>query len=184
VSAGAATNGNVWCARAEIDSAAAHYKAAERVRDAGFEQWDAHSPFPVHGLERAMGLKRSMVPLVVLALGLGGAAAGMGLEWWVSTRAYPLVISGKPFFSWPAFVPIMFECGVLGGATGAVLGFLGFSKLPRHHHPLFDSKRFDRATDDRFFISIEAADPRFDRSGTVQLLERAGAVAVELVEGT
>ena len=186
MSAAAATDGGgtVWGALAEFDSPAALYKAAERVRDAGFEQWDAHSPFPVHGLERAMGLKRSMVPLIVLALGLGGAAAGMGLQWWVATRAYPLVISGKPFFSWPAFVPIMFECGVLGGATGAVLGFLGFSKLPRHHHPLFDSKRFDRATDDRFFISIEAADPRFDKSGTVQLLERAGAVAVELVEGT
>ena len=184
MSAAAATNGAVWGALAEFDSPAALYKAAERVRDAGFEQWDTHSPFPVHGLERAMGLKRSMVPLVVLALGLGGAAAGVGLEWWVATRACPLVISGKPVFSWPAFVPIMFECGVLGGATGAVLGFLGFSKLPRHHHPLFDSKRFERATDDRFFISIEAADPRFDRSGTVQLLERAGAVAVELVEGT
>ena len=174
--------GDVWGALAEFDSPAALYRAAERVRDAGFARWDAHSPFPVHGLEKAMGLKRSMVPIVVLALGLGGAAAGMGLQWWVSTRAYPLVVSGKPFFSWPAFVPIMFECGVLGGATGAVLGFLGLSKLPQPWHPLFHSKRFERVTDDRFFISIEAADPRFDKSGTVQLLERAGAVAVELVE--
>jgi hypothetical protein len=182
VSAAAATTGTVWGALAEFDSPAALYKAAERVRDAGFEQWDTHSPFPVHGLEKAMGLKRSMVPLAVLVFGLAGAAAGMGLQWWVATRAYPLVISGKPFFSWPAFVPIMFECGVLGGATGAVLGFLGFSKLPRHHHPLFESKRFERVTDDRFFISIEAADPHFDRSATVQLLERAGALAVELVE--
>jgi hypothetical protein len=186
VTAAAATTGSneLWGVLGEFDSAAALYRAAERVRDAGFERWDTHSPFPVHGLERAMGLERSRVPLVVLTLGLAGAVAGMGLQWWVSTRAYPLVVSGKPFFSWPAFVPIMFECGVLGGATGAVLGFLGLSRLPRHHHPLFGSKRFERVTDDRFFISIEAADPRFDKSGTVQLLERAGAVAVELVEGT
>jgi hypothetical protein len=172
----------LWGALAEFDSPAALYRAAERVREAGFEKWDAHSPFPVHGLERAMGLRRSMVPLVVLVLGLGGAAAGMGLQWWVATRAYPLVVSGKPFFSWPAFVPIMFECGVLGGAAGAVLGFLGLSRLPQPWHPLFDSPRFERVTDDRFFISIEAADPRFDRGETVRLLERAGATAVELVE--
>lgn len=175
--------GGLWGVLAEFDSPTSLFRAAERVRDAGFEKWDTHSPFPIHGLERAMGLKRSLVPLVVLALGLGGAAAGMGLQWWVATRAYPLVVSGKPFFSWPAFVPIMFECGVLGGAAGAVLGFLGLSRLPQHWHPLFHSKRFERATDDRFFISIEAADPRFDRGETVRLLERAGATAVELVEG-
>jgi hypothetical protein len=172
-----------WGVLAEYDSPVALYRAAERVRDAGFERWDTHSPFPVHGLERAMGLKRSLVPMAVLALGLGGAAAGMLLQWWVATRAYPLVVSGKPFFSWPAFVPIMFECGVLGGATGAVLGFLGLSRLPQHHHPLFASKRFERVSDDGFFISIEAADPRFDRAETVRLLERSGASAVELVEG-
>jgi hypothetical protein len=174
--------GKAWGVLAEFDSPAALLSAAERVREAGFTRWDTHSPFPVHGLERAMGLKRSYVPVVVLLLGLGGAAGGMLLQWWVSTRAYPLVVSGKPFFSWPAFVPIMFECGVLGGATGAVLGFLGLSRLPRHHHPLFNSRRFERVTDDRFFISIEAADPRFDASETPRLLERAGAAAVEQVE--
>jgi hypothetical protein len=178
VSAAASTGSN-WGLLAEFDTAAALYRAAERVRDAGLTRWDAHSPFPVHGLERAMGLRRSMVPLVTLLLGLGGAAAGMGLQWWVSARAYPLVVSGKPFFSWPAFVPIMFECGILGGATGAVLGFLGLSQLPRHHHPLFESKRFERVTDDRFFISIEAGDPRYDAAETRRLLERAGALAVE-----
>ncbi len=171
-----------WGLLAEFDSPAALFRAAERVRDAGFTQWDAHSPFPVHGLESAMGLKRSQVPIVVLALGLGGAAAGMALQWWVATRAYPLVVSGKPFFSWPAFVPIMFECGVLGGATGAVLGFLGLSRLPRHHHPLFASKRFERVTDDRFFISIESWDPRFDPSATTKLMESLGARSVELLE--
>ena len=172
----------VWGVLAEYPSPAALLRAAEGVRDAGYAAWDAHSPFPVHGLERAMGLKRSMVPLAVLVLGLGGAAAGMALQWLVSTRAYPLVVSGKPYFSWPAFVPIMFETGVLGGALGALLGFLGLSRLPRHHHPLFESTRFERVSDDGFFISIEGADPRFDRGPTVALLERLGASAVEVIE--
>ncbi len=152
-----------------------------QVRDAGFTRWDAYSPFPVHGFEKAMGLSRSWVSLFVLVLGLGGAAGGMLLQWWVSVQAYPLVISGKPLFSWPAFVPIMFECGVLGGALGAVLGFLLLSRLPRHHHPLFESERFERVTDDRFFISIETADPEFDETATRELLESSGATVVETV---
>jgi hypothetical protein len=171
----------VWGVLAELESPTALYRAAERVREAGYSDWDAHSPFPIHGLELAMGLKRSLVPLAVLVLGLGGAAAGMLLQWWVSRHAYPLVVSGKPYFSWPAFVPIMFETGVLGGALGAVFGFLALSKLPRHHHPLFESKRFERVTDDGFFLSIEATDPRFDRVETVRLLERAGARSIEVL---
>jgi hypothetical protein len=158
------------------------WKACETVRDSGFTHWDAHTPFPIHGLERAMGLKRSWVSLVVLTLGLGGAAAGMGLQWWASTQAYPLVVSGKPMFSWPAFVPIMFECGVLGGAMGAFFGFLGLSRLPQHNHPLFNSTRFEGFSDDRFFISIEARDPHFDREGTEALLRQAGAQYLEMVE--
>lgn len=166
---------------AEFDSPAALIAAADGVREAGYTRWDAHTPFPVHGLERAMGLKRSPVGWFVLVLGLAGAAAGMLLQWWVSTTAYPLVISGKPLFSWPAFVPIMFECGVLGGATGAVLGFLLLARLPQHHHALFNSARFERATDDTFFLSIEAADPRFDGQATAALLARLGAKGVETV---
>lgn len=152
-----------------------------QVREAGFTRWDAYSPFPVHGFEKAMGLSRSWVSLFVLVLGFGGAAAGMLLQWWVSVDAYPLVVSGKPLFSWPAFVPIMFECGVLGGALGAVLGFLLLSRLPRHHHPLFESERFERVTDDRFFISIETGDPKFDPDATRELLESSGATAVDMV---
>jgi hypothetical protein len=175
---------NLWGVLAEFSSPGALLAAAEEVREAGFRRWDVHSPFPVHGMERAMGLRRSPVSLPVLLLGLGGAAAGMALQWWTSAVAYPMVISGKPFFSWPAFVPVMFEVGVLGGAVGAFFGFLFFSGLPRHHHPLFASKRFERATDDAFFISIEADDPEFDGEKTIALLRRLGAGAVELVEKT
>lgn len=155
--------------------------ACSKVHDEGFTRWDAHSPFPVHGLERAMGLGRSRVSLFVLVLGLAGACLGMLMQWWVSASAYPLVISGKPFFSWPAFVPIMFECGVLGGASGAFLGFLIMARLPRHHHSLFNSERFSRVTDDTFFISIEADDPSYDAGKTPQFLKDLGASHVEPV---
>ncbi len=156
-------------------------KAANQVRKAGFKAWDAHTPYPVHGLERAMGLQRSRVPYLVLIMGLSGAAAGMLLQWWVSGTAYPLIVSGKPFFSWPAFIPVTFECGVLGGALGALLGFLIFSKLPQHHHWLFNSKRFEQVTDDKFFISVESKDPLFDGEQTGQFLKKLGASAVEQV---
>jgi Ni/Fe-hydrogenase subunit HybB-like protein len=169
---------------AEFATPAALYRACERVREAGFTRWDAHTPFPVHGLSKAMGLRRSTLPWIVLVMGLTGAAAGFGLQWWVHTTAYPLVISGKPFFTWPAFIPVTFECAVLFGALGAVFGMFGLNRLPMHHHPLFQSKVFERATDDTFFISIESWDPRFDPAATGTLLKSLGARSVELMEST
>ena len=114
-------------------------------------------------------------------MGLSGAALGMLMQWWTSTSANALVISGKPFFSWPAFVPIMFECGILGAASGALLGFLIMARLPRHHHALFNSERFTQVTDDTFFISIESTDPQYDSQRTAQLLKDLGADHVEPV---
>jgi hypothetical protein len=166
---------------AEFENPKELLKASHRVRQASYTRWDAHSPFPVHGLERAMGQERSKVPWFVLIMGLAGAAVGMLLQWWVSALAYPLVISGKPLFSWPAFIPITFECGVLGGGLGALIGFLMLSKLPEHYHPLFHSERFEAVSDDKFFISVEADDPRFQREDTEQLLLDAGASRVELL---
>jgi hypothetical protein len=158
------------------------YRACERVRDAGFTRWDAHTPFPVHGLDKAMGLRASPLPWIVLAAGLTGAALGFILQWWVHASAYPLVISGKPYFSWPAYIPITFELGVLFAAFGAVFGMFGLNRLPMHYHPLFSSQVFGRVTDDAFFISIESWDPKFDASGTGTLLESFGARRVELLE--
>lgn len=173
--------GELFGALAEFATPAELYHACEGVRDAGYTRWDAHAPFPVHGLDRAMGLKASRLPWVVLVMALGGATTGMGLQGWVSTIAYRLVVSGKPFFSWPAYIPITFELGVLGGAVGAVFGMFAFNQLPTLHHPLFASARFERASDDGFFISIESWDPRFDADRTVDLLRRLGAKEVELV---
>ena len=167
---------------AQFGTPADLFHACERVRDAGFTRWDAHTPFPVHGLEGAMGIRRSFLPWIVLVAGLTGGAFAFGLQWWVHASAYPLVISGKPYLSWPAFIPITFELAVLFAAFGAVLGMLGLNRLPMHHHPLFQSKLFERVTDDGFFISIESWDPRFDAAATPKLLESLGAQRVELLE--
>jgi len=167
---------------AEFDSPRALLRACGLVRDAGYTRWDAHTPFPVHGLERAMGLRESHLGWVVLALGLGGAAGAMLLQWWVSVKAYPLVISGKPYFSWQAFIPVMFELGVMGGVLGAVFGMLAFNGLPMWSHPLFNSARFERVTTDGFFISIESRDPRFNREQSQEFLRRIGAREVEVIQ--
>jgi len=166
---------------AEFSSPGELLHAAEQVRDAGYTRWDAHSPFPVHGTAPAMGLRASRLPWIVLGCGLAGSAGAMLLQWWTSTVNYPLVISGKPYFSWQAYVPITFELGVLGGALAAVVGMLALNRLPMLHHPLFGSERFERVTDDGFFISIESWDPKFDAKKTSDLLNRLGASHVELI---
>ena len=129
-----------------------------------------------------MGIRRSQLPWIGLVMGLTGAALGFALQWWVHASAYPLVISGKPYFSWPAFIPITFELGILFAALGAVFGMLGLNRLPMHNHPLFRSTVFERVSDDAFCLSIEAWDPRFDQSATRKLLESLGARSVELLE--
>jgi hypothetical protein len=166
---------------AEFTSVAGLVRACEQVRDAGFTRWDAHTPFPVHGLDRAMGLKPSRLPWAVLAGALAGASGGMLLQWWVAVVAYPLIVSGKPLFSYPAFVPITFELAVLGGVLGGLLTMLHLNRLPALYHPLFRSTTFERVSDDRFFISIEAADPRFDLEETRVWLASLGAASVEAV---
>ena len=170
-----------WGLLAEFENPATIFHACERVRDAGFSKWDAHTPFPVHGLDDAMGLQRSKLPYVVLVMGLTGACLAMLLQWWVSSVEYRMVISAKPFFSWQAFIPITFELGVLFGALGSVFGMLGFNQLPKFHHPLFQSARFERVTDDRFFISIESTDKRYDSEETARFLASVGALAVERI---
>lgn len=167
---------------AEYESSRQLLAGCRATREAGFERWEAHTPYPLHGLDQAMGLAPSRIAIPVLVMTLVGAAAGFMLQVWVSGVAYPLVVSGKPFFSWPAFIPIAFETAVLGGALAAVAGLFFYSGLPRWHHPLFSSRRFEAASNDRFFISVEAADPAFDWTATRELLER-DAVVVEVVDG-
>lgn len=171
-----------WGVLAEFESAQAIYHACEQVRDAGFKNWDSYTPFPVHGLDKAQGLKASFLPWIVLPIGLTGTATAIALQWWTHAMAYPLVISSKPFAAWPAYVPIIFELSVLFSAFAAVIGMLAINKLPMFNHPLFNSRRFERVTDDRFFIAIESTDPKFDGDKTFEFLAGLGASHVEYVE--
>lgn len=166
---------------AEFENPQILYTACEKVRDAGYKQWDAYTPFPVHGLDKAMGIPASKVPWVALGGALTGMCTAVMLQWYTSAVEYPLVISGKPLFSWPAFVPITFELSILFGAFGAVLGMLAINGLPKPYHPLFSSERFARVTDDKFFIAIEVGDEKFDAASTEAFLKEIGAVYVEMV---
>jgi hypothetical protein len=167
---------------AEYPTTAAVVHAAERVRDAGYRKWDVHTPFPIHGMNAAMGIRDSAVGWIVLVMGLTGCASAFLLIWWTNGVDYPLVVGGKPPYSLPSMIPVMFELTILLSAFGAVFGMLGLNQLPKHHHPVFYSDRFERATDDRFFISIEASDPAFDREATRALLEETHPTHVELVQ--
>ncbi|MEP0829071.1 MAG: DUF3341 domain-containing protein [bacterium] len=142
---------------AEFGSAASLYQAAEKMRDTGQYNFDCHSPFPIHGMDAAMGLKRSPLGWIAGLCATFGALGGVALQWYASTIAYPLVISGKPFFSFQAYLPVTFALGVLMAAGASLFGMLGLNRLPQFHHPLFHSERFKRVTDDSFFISAVAA---------------------------
>ena len=169
---------------AEFESASKLYKAAEKVRDAGFEKWDCHSSYPIHGLDDAMGIKRSILPYFVFFGGLTGFLTAIALAYITQVEIYPTVVQGKPanIFTVPAFFPIMFELTVLFSGFTTLFGLLGLMQLPRLNHPLFASKQFARATDDGFFISIEARDPKFSAEGTKALLDEIGGANIELVE--
>lgn len=160
---------------AEYDNVDDLMAACEKVRDAGYTKWDAHTPFPVHGIDDAMGIKPTILPWFVLVGGLTGLAAATGMQWWMNAVDYPFLVSGKPFFSLPACVPIMFELTVLFSALTTFLGVLMLNLLPQPYHPLFRSDRFKRATNDRFFISIDGADPMFTRDQTRALLASTAA---------
>jgi len=156
--------------------------AAKETRDAGYKDFDCHSPFPIHGLDAAMGLKRSKLGWLVGLAGLVGTSSALALQWWSSSIEYPLVISGKPFFSYQAYLPITFAVGVLMAAATALIGMLALNGLPRLNHPVFNSEQFARATDDAFFISIEKKDPMFDTDKTRSFLESIGATDIEVLE--
>ena len=165
----------------EFDDAHDLVDACRKVRDAGFRRWDAHTPFPVHGMDDAMGIRGTRLPWIILGGGLTGLVLALLMIWWMNAQDYPLVISGKPLFAWQAAVPVTFELTVLFSALATFFGMWGLNGLPRLHHPLFSSERFARATADRFFIVIEKDDPRFDREQTRALLESLGGLAVEEV---
>src|SRR5665213_362127 len=159
---------------AAFDTTPDFYQACEQVRDLGFSQWDALTPFPVHGLDAAMGIKRSKVPRFSLAGGITGFCSGMTLIWWTGSYEYPLIVGGKPYFS-PLFAfPISYELTILFTAFATISGMFLLNKLPMHYHPVMKAPQFVRAMDDRFYIVIEANDPKFNPAQTRALLAQIG----------
>lgn len=167
---------------AEYPHPGALLDAARSTREAGYRRFDTYSPFPVHGMDEAMGSGESKVGYLVFIGGVTGAFLGWWLQWWTGGVDYPLNISGKPFFAiWPS-VPIIFEVTVLLASLAAVVGMLALNGLPRLYNPLFDVDAFEGASDDRFFLHIEADDPAFDEEDTEAFLRELGAERVDRVE--
>ena len=156
--------------------------AARKAHEAGYRKMDAYSPFAVEELSEAIGFRHTRLPLIVLIGGILGCIGGMAMQYWVAAIAYPVNVGGRPMFSWPSFIPITFECTVLLAALSAVLGMLALNGLPMPYHPVFNVPRFALATRDRFFLCIEATDPKFDREGTRRFLERSVPREVSEVE--
>lgn len=167
---------------AEFATPADFAHACEKVRDAGYKRWDSYSPFPVHGIDEAMGMPRSRLPLVVGLMGLTGAGLGFLFQWYVTHSLYPMVVQGKPTGAWESLAPITFEFGVIFTAFSALLTMFAFNRLPMWYHPLLKKDRFLRVSDDRFVICIETTDPNFDPKKTRELLEHAKGYNVDLVE--
>jgi hypothetical protein len=168
---------------AEFDEVTKLVDAAKRARGEGYQKVDAYTPFPVHELFDVLDAHDRRVPLFILCGGIVGMLAGFGLCYWVSVIAYPMNIGGRPFNSWPAFIPVTFETTVLIAAFTAVLSWIVLSGLPLPYHPVFNVPRFAKAaSEDGFFLTIEAADPKFDRRGTLEFLKTLGAREINEVD--
>jgi hypothetical protein len=165
---------------AEFETHEQLLRAAEKAYAKGFRAMDAYAPFPVEGLGHALG-KKNRMPQLVLAGGITGGLIAYGMQWYANVISYPINIGGRPLHSWPAFVPITFELTVLGAALAAFFFSLGLSGLPKPYHAIFNLPGFERASQDRFFLCIEATDPEFDAGGTRKFLESLKPVAVREV---
>lgn len=174
-------NKNIHGVIAEFRNPKELVDAAETVKESGYSKFDTYAPFPIHGMEKAMSLKESPLGWIVLVGGLTGMIGALALMIWVMGYEYPLNISGKPFINIPIYVPITFELTVLLSAFAATFGMFALNKLPRFHNPLFNVERFKKASDDGFFIHIEAADDLFDEKPVTKLFSNAGAIHVETV---
>lgn len=173
--------GSLYALLTEFESPSQFMQACEKVRDAGFRRWDAHSPFPVHGLDDAMGIRGTRLPWIVLGSAVTGLGCALLMQWWMNAIDYPYVISGKPLLGLPANIPVMFELTVLFSAFACFFGMWGLNGMPRLHHPLLGHDRFRRASQDRFYVVIEARDPRFELEKTRAFLATLGGSVVEEV---
>ena len=166
---------------AEFESATDLVVAANRTREAGYVDVDAYSPIPIEELHHAIGFKATKLPLMVLIGGLLGGSGGFTLQYWASAIAYPLNVGGKPLVSWPMFIPVTFECSILGAALTCVFGMIMLNKLPQPYHPVFNNPRFVLASRNRFFLCIESTDHQFDLDRTRTFMQTLGAHEVTTV---
>ena len=164
---------------AEFQSPGDLLNAAKSVHDAGIKHFETYSPFPIHGMDDAMGLGQSKLGWIVLMGGLTGLSAGFALQTWVSTSAYKIVYSGKPLFSYQAFVPVTFEIMILFSSFAAVFGMFALNKLPEWYHKIFNSVEINKATDDGFFLSIDATDE--NEKAAIHLLEKIGGKSIKVI---
>jgi hypothetical protein len=173
-----ATLNPIYGLMAEFDNPTDLLKATEEAYRVGYRKMDAYSPYPIEEISDALGFHKTRVPLIVLVGAILGGLSGYLLQYWVSAISYPENIGGRPFQSWPAFIIVTFEMTILFGGISAVVGMLALNGLPMPYHPVFNNPRFSAASRDRFFLCIEAADPKFDREETVKFLNKLQAVDV------
>src|SRR6476659_9922806 len=166
---------------AEFDSASDLVAAARKTYEAGYRKIDAYSPFPIEELAEAIGFHKNRVPLVTLIGGLFGGLGGYFMQYWMNVDSYPVVIGGKPYHSWPAFIVVTFEMTILFGGIFAVLGMLALNGLPMPYHPVFNVSRFAMATKDRFFLIVFSTDLKYSPAGTRQCLESLGPRSISEV---
>lgn len=176
------TEKKIYGAVAEFETAEGLLAAAKALREQGYEKLDAHTPFPIHGIDEVLGIKHSPLGWLVLGGGIAGFVAAVALQWWTGAVDYPLIIGGKPLFAFEFSIPIIFELTVLLAAFAAVGGMLALNGLPKLYHPLFNYEGFNRASDDRFLLSIEAADGKFDAERIPGVLTELGADTAAIVE--
>lgn len=169
---------NIYGILAEFDTATEMVDAANKVREAGYTKTDAFSPFPLHEIDEALGIKRSILPYLIFAGGLTGLMSGLGLVYFVHVIDYPIIVGGRPHFSLPAFIPPMYELTILFSASVAVFGMLFLNGLPAPYHPCFNVPRFALATREKFFLIIEAEDPQYDYEKTRSFMESLNAQEV------
>ncbi len=155
--------------------------AARKVRDSGYSRTDAFTPFPVHGIDEALGIKATVLPWFTLCAGATGTCIALTMQWWMNAYDYPYIISGKPFASWPAFIPVAFELTILFAAYTTVFAMLGLNGLPKFSNPMFTNPKFDRATDDRFFLWVDSRDKYFNTEKVKSLLDSTGPISVDEV---
>jgi hypothetical protein len=163
---------NIYGLMAEFATGEEILAAVKSAYERGYRKMDAFTPFPVEGLAEALGRKKTAVPLLVFCAGLGGGIGGYFLQWYAMAVSYPLNIGGRPLNSWPAYIPITFELTILSAAFAAIIGMLALNRLPEPYHPVFNVPRFERASTDKFFLCIEASDPKFDLQQTHRFLEK------------